>query len=141
MLKDRTTGEREEGGLSNCPNSIDSKKWTWGQFYKRFMSVFSWVYTHILWTFIKTNSINFFHESWLMTHENQFYKILNESRLIFHTHTEQAVIFSVYYEESQIWIFVELFFMEVGFHETRLILWRFIEIFLWAFIELTPIHN
>ncbi len=67
-----------------------------GQFYKHFMSVFSSVYAHILWIFIKMNSINFFHESWLRTHENQFYKILYESRLIFHRHTKQAVIFSVF---------------------------------------------
>jgi hypothetical protein len=46
---------------------------TRGQFYKHFISVFSWVYTHICWIFIKTNSINYFHESWLMTHKNQFY--------------------------------------------------------------------
>jgi len=41
------------------------------------------------------NSINFFHES-LMTHENQFYKILYESRLVFHKLTKQAVVFSVF---------------------------------------------
>jgi hypothetical protein len=31
-----------------------------------------------------------------MTDENQFYKILYESRLIFHKHTKQTVIFSVF---------------------------------------------
>ncbi len=111
------------------------------QFYKRFMSGFSWVYAHILWRFIKTNSINFFHESWLMTHENQFYKILYESRLIFHEHTKTSSVFmknhkinlyrTVFYESWISWAWT---------HDMSLdsYLWRFIEIFLWAFIELTP---
>jgi len=47
-----------------------------------------------------------------MPHENQFYKILYESR--------QAVIFSSFVKNHKIMIpktFIELFFMEVGFHE------------------------
>jgi len=58
-----------------------------------------------------------------MTHENKFYKILYESRLIFH---KKAVIFSSFMKNHKIKIpktFIELFFMEVGFHEPGLMTW------------------
>jgi hypothetical protein len=97
------------------------------------------------WYFVNIHKNKFyklFYESWLMTHKNQFYKILYESRLIFHKHTKQAVIFSV------LWKIINMnLYRIVGFwiswawtHDMSLdsYLWRFIEIFLWAFIELTP---
>jgi hypothetical protein len=54
-----------------------------------------------------------------MTHENQFYKFLYESRLIFHEHTKQAVIFSVLRRIINTNLY-RIVFMEVGFHEPGL---------------------
>jgi hypothetical protein len=106
-----------------CSNQV--KKCIRGQFYKHFMSVFSWVYAHILWRYIKMNSINFFHESCLVTHENQFYKniVWVYTQIPLQNKLKLPVIFSIFikYHKMKIHnICTELFFMAVGFHEPGL---------------------
>ncbi len=84
------------------------------------------------------NSINFLHESLLVTHENQFYKILYESRLIFH---KQEVIFSSFMTNHIIKIpktFNELVFMEVEFHEPRLIFMKIHKNILMSIYRIDP---
>jgi len=111
------------------------------------MSIFSWVY--LRWYFVnipKNKFYKLFYESWLMTHKNQFYKILYESRLIFYKHPKQAVIFSVLWKiiNMNLYRIVIVFYGSwiswAWTHDMSLDSdsWRFIEIFQWAFIELTP---
>jgi hypothetical protein len=74
----------------------------WNQFYKHFMSVFSWGCAHNLWGFIKMNFINFFHELTRDLWKLIILKILYQSRHIFHESTNQtsaamlpSVVFSI----------------------------------------------
>ncbi len=103
------------------------------------MSVFSSVYAHILWRFIKMNLINFL---LLKTNSIKYCMSLDSYS------TRQAVTFSSFVKNHKIKIpktFIELFFYGSWIswawtHDTSLdsYLWRFIRKNLWAFIELTP---
>jgi len=96
------------------------------------------------------NSINFFHEFWHMTHKNQLYKILYESRLIFHKSAKKLklpVIFSIFMKNQKMKIhniFIELFLWMLNFmsldswNESRLTFLKIHKNILWAFIKLTP---